>query len=107
MITNDVTIEVDLQLRVQTIEVTATNSDFQSINGDFVVVRNASTCFDVQGIINDDLVELEEMFRISLESQNLSQLQLSSPAEVTINIMDTDSESFHSYGNVYYKKSGC
>ncbi len=93
VLTNNVTIETNLQVRVQTEEGTTNGSDFQGIDEENMMINGPRTCFTVQGIGTDGLVEPTEMFTVSLESLNPSRLMLSSPTEVTVVIMDSDSES--------------
>ena len=50
--------------------------------------------FDVN-IMNDNLLEIDEMFKLTITSSSLSnRVIVNSPSEVTVTIMDNDSELF-------------
>lgn len=83
---NDVIIEVNLPLRLQTEEFTAMSSDFLSINRSVNV--NGSMCFNVE-IIRDVLVENLETFLISIKSLD-TRLLISGSNQATINIIDSN-----------------
>ena len=64
-ITNNVTLETSLQLTIRTQEGSATSSDF--IGLDRPLLLNGSTCFTIS-IIPDELVEINETFNVTIES---------------------------------------
>ena len=90
VITNDVTVEANLELTLQSEDSSAGSSDFQSIN-EVVVIANTTTCITVQGIAGDGLVETPEMFRVSIQSGN-PRLVISPTNEIVVIIMDSDSK---------------
>ena len=64
-ISNAVTLETSLQLTIRTQEGSATSSDF--IGLDTPLLLSGSTCFTIS-IIADELVEINETFSVTIES---------------------------------------
>ena len=86
---NNVSIEANLILHLQTDEGTASNRDFMSIDKEQSV--NGSTCFEIISIFSDDLLEDNETFIISIESRD-SRL-IVDVSEAQIRIVDENSKT--------------
>ena len=91
-VTNNVLIEVELELNVQTMPGSADDSDFEAVNMNISV--NNSTCFEII-VFSDDFLEDSEMFTVVIGSRD-SRLVLSL-FQADVRIRDSNRESNISY----------
>lgn len=95
-ITNNVLIEVELELNVQTMPGTADNSDFEAVNMNVSV--NDSTCFEIMAF-PDEFLEDDEMFNVVIGSRD-SRLVLS-VFQADVRIRDINRESLRKHAEYY------
>ena len=88
-ITNAVTLETSLQLTIRTQEGSATSSDF--IGLDTPLLLSGSTCFTIS-IIADELVEINETFSVTIESNTEKLVIPSENSQAVITITDVNSK---------------
>lgn len=88
---NEVSIEAELSLHLQTEELTATSDDFFEFNA--TISFNGSTCLQVD-VLTDDILEETETFEISLESLDPRLVLILGSEQTRINVIDSNSKLF-------------
>ena len=88
---NEVSIEAELSLYLQTEELTATSEDFLELNA--TISFNGSTCLQVD-VFTDDVLEDTETFGITLESLDPRLMLILGSEETRIDIIDSNSKPF-------------
>ena len=91
-VTNNVLIEVELELNVLTIPGTADSRDFGAVNMNVSV--NGSTCFEIM-VFPDEFLEDDEMFNVVIDSMDSRLVPVAFMAEVRIR--DVNRESMHKH----------